>query len=98
MKRIFAWAGAALLAASLTLGGQTQGQSGPRGVDKDGDGKCDICGRPVSAIGQARRDGPGQGRGRGNGCRMRSQNCQCSGCQAAQAQPQKQDSQQQQKK
>jgi hypothetical protein len=87
MRRMLAWAGAAVLATALTLGGQTQGQNAPRGSDKDGDGKCDVCGRPASQIGRQGR-GPGRGRGFRNGCCMRAQNCGCPGCQAAQQQSQ----------
>jgi hypothetical protein len=79
MKRIFGWAAAAVLAGAISLGAQAQGQTGPRGADRDNDGKCDVCGRPAAQIGQGRRAGGGQGFGRmGRG--MRARNCQCPAC------------------
>ncbi len=71
MKRALIWVSTALLAGGLSLAAQvgSGGGPGPRAAcDKDGDGKCDICGRPV---GQMR--GPGAGpRARGG---MRQRGC-----------------------
>jgi hypothetical protein len=59
-------AGGLWVAGSLfaqTSGGTTNTPSAPvtRPCDKDGDGKCDTCGR---AVGQGRAQAFGQGRGR----------------------------------
>jgi hypothetical protein len=79
MKRILGWASAAVLAGALSLGAQAQGQTGPRGADANNDGKCDVCGRPDSQIGQRR--GPANGQGRGFGRMGRGmRNCPCQAC------------------
>jgi hypothetical protein len=65
MKRIMIWVSTACLAAVLSAAPQAQGQNSPQGADRNNDGKCDVCGRSASMIGQGRQGGQGRGMGRG---------------------------------
>lgn len=81
MKRITMWAAAFLFAGGMAITAQNQGQAGPRFVDADKDGKCDVCGRtPGQGQGQGMRQGRGPGAGAGRGMmrgRMAGRRGQC---------------------
>ncbi len=73
MKRLFSLVLALALAVGTAAVAQNAGR-GPRGGDKDGDGKCDCCGRVAGE--QQRRGKMGKGRcqhGRGQCCMNQQQ-------------------------
>jgi hypothetical protein len=66
MKHILTWTAMGLLATALTLPAQNNPSHTPKAYgDKNGDGICDITGKPVGQ-GQGQRRGMRQGKGTGN--------------------------------